>query len=128
MLKKFSVIAAAAVATVAVAACGAALSTEAQTQAIASGMTDAFKSASITNGLTEAQVADAGFDLTCPSDVKADQDVNCTLKGKLSGESAEAAMKTDSDGVLAIADDAALGDSLVVIEEAELAAIEAGTN
>ncbi len=128
MLKKFSVIAAAAVATVAVAACGAALNTEAQTQTLVTGMNDAFKSANIANGLTEAEVAEAGFNLTCPGDVKADQEVNCTLEGKLSGESDEVAMKTDSDGVLAIADDAALSASMLVIDQAEVAAIKAGTN
>jgi len=122
MLKKFSVIAAAAVATVAVAACGGYDPTDAA-NAYANDVNATWQTYVTDHGLTSAEATSAGVTFTCPTNVQKDQDFACTLKGKNTGESVDVQMQINSSDELVPANQGTFEAADVRIEAAELAAI-----
>jgi len=122
MLKKFTVVAAAAVATVAVAACGGYDPTDAA-NTYANTVNAQWQTFVTDHGLTSTQAATAGVTFTCPTNVQKDQDFTCTLKGKNSGESVDVQMQINSSDELVPANEANLAAAELRLDKAELAAI-----
>ncbi len=125
MLKKFSVIAAA-VATLAVAACGTTEidTTEAQAGTAAS-INATYQEYYAEQGITSAEAASAGVTFTCPDNVAEGETFSCTVKGKNSGESVDVQM-TVTDDALAPVDQKAYDAALIRVDQAETATVEAG--
>ncbi len=126
MLKKFSVIAAAAVATLAVAACGTTEidTTEAQAGTAAS-INATYQEYYAEQGITSAEAASSGVTFTCPDSVPEGETFSCTVKGKNSGESVDVQM-TVTDDALAPVDQKAYDAALIRVDQAETATVEAG--
>ena len=127
MLKKFSVIAAAAVATVAVAACGTTtIDTTEATAADAAAINAEWQAYYAEQGITSAEAASAGVTFTCPDNVAEGETFSCTIKGTNSGESVDVQMTVKDGTQLAPVDEKAYAAAIVRVDEAEAATIEAG--
>ncbi|MBJ7342946.1 MAG: hypothetical protein JHC46_05100 [Solirubrobacteraceae bacterium] len=126
MLKKFSVIAAAAVATLAVAACGTTeIDLTAATEKEAQAITAVWQAYYAEQGITSAEAASSGVTFTCPDSVPEGETFSCTVKGKNSGESVDVQM-TVTDDALAPVDQKAYDAALIRVDQAETATVEAG--
>jgi hypothetical protein len=106
MLKKFSVIAAAGVATVALVACGGYDVTPAA-DSYAQTANDEIKALEAELGLTGTEAAGASVTFTCPKSVQKDEVFTCTVKGSLTGETIDVEMKVNSSDELVPANAAA---------------------
>ena len=127
MLKKFSVIAAAAVANVAVAACGTTtIDTTEATAADAAAINAEWQAYYAEQGITSAEAASAGVTFTCPDNVAEGETFSCTIKGTNSGESVDVQMTVKDGTQLAPVDEKAYAAAIVRVDEAEAATIEAG--
>ncbi len=126
MLKKFSVIAAA-VATLAVAACGTTEidTTEAQAGTAAS-INATYQEYYAEQGITSAEAASSGVTFTCPDSVPEGETFSCTIKGKNSGESVDVQMTFNDSTVLTPVDQKAYDAALIRVDQAETATVEAG--
>jgi hypothetical protein len=127
MLKKFSVIAAAAVATVAVAACGGYDPTAAADD-YANTINSQWETYYTDKGLTSSEAASAGVTFTCPDNVQKDEAFTCTLEGKNSGESVDVQMEVNDSDVLVPANDTDYNDAVTQIDAAEAAGITVSAN
>jgi hypothetical protein len=127
MLKKFSVIAAAAVATVAVAACGTAEidTTEAQA-ATAASLSATYEAYYAEQGISSADAGSSGITFTCPDTVPEGETFSCTIGGKNSGESVDVQMTFNDSTELVAVDQKAYDAAVVRVDEAETVALEAG--
>lgn len=122
MLKKFSVVAAAAVATVAVAACGGYDPTDAA-NTYANDINAQWQTYVTDHGLTSTQAASAGITFTCPTNVQKDQAFTCTMKGKNSGDTVDVQMQVNSSDQLVAANDTTFAAAELRLDKAEAAAI-----
>jgi len=124
MLKKFSVIAAAAVATVAVAACGG-YDPTAAADSYAQTANDQVKAMEAELGLTGTEAAGASVTFTCPKNVQKDQVFTCTVKGSLTGETIDVEMKINSSDELVPANAAAYTAAEERLAKTEYASVNA---
>jgi len=128
MLKKFAVVIAAGVATVALAACGGYDPTDA-VNSFNDDVNSEIQSALSTAGITGAEATEAGVKLSCPNDVQKEEAFTCTVTGNLSGNSADVQMEVNSSDELAPLNDSAFQGEIDAISEAEGTAIgEAAAN
>ncbi|MBJ7245018.1 MAG: hypothetical protein JHD03_09430 [Solirubrobacteraceae bacterium] len=127
MLKKFSVIAAAAVATLAVAACGTTeIDLTAATEKEAQAITAVWQAYYAEQGITSAEAASAGVTFTCPDSVAEGETFSCTIKGTNSGESVDVQMTVNDATKLVPVDKKAFDAAIAQMDAAEGATVEAG--
>lgn len=100
MLKKFAVVIAAGVATVALAACGGYDPTDAVNN-FNKEVNSQIQSSLSSAGITASVATDAGVDLKCPSDVEKETPFTCTVTGKLSEKTVDVQMEVNSSDELA---------------------------
>jgi len=122
MTKQLASVIAAAVATVALAACGGYDPTDA-VNSFNDTINSEIQSSLSTAGLTGAEAADAGVDLKCPNDVQKEEAFTCTVTGKLSGKSADVQMEVNSSDELAPVNESAFQGQLDTISESEGVAV-----
>jgi len=128
MTTKLVTVFAAAVATVALAACGGYDPTEAVNN-FNKQVNGQIQSALSSAGITGSAAADAGVNMSCPSDVQKDQDFTCTVTGKLSDKSVDVQMQVNSSDELAPANNSAFSAALDKLSTAEGTAVgKAATN
>ncbi len=128
MTKQLASVIAAAVATVALAACGGYDPTDAVNnfnEEVNSQIQSSLSSA----GLTGSAATDAGVDLKCPTNVEKETPFTCTVTGKLSGKTVDVQMDVNSSDELAPTNSSAFSKSIGDLSTAEGTAVgEAATN
>ncbi|MEI7692649.1 MAG: hypothetical protein WCJ50_09035 [Actinomycetes bacterium] len=122
MTKQFAAVIAAAVATIALAACGGYDPTEAVNN-FNKQVNGQIQSALSSAGITDSAAKGAGVDMSCPSDVQKEQAFTCTVTGKLSKKSVDVQMQVNSSDELAAASDSAFTAALKRLSTAEGAAV-----
>ncbi|MDP4603902.1 MAG: hypothetical protein NWQ82_03330 [Solirubrobacteraceae bacterium] len=122
MLKKFAVVIAAGVATVALAACGGYDPTDAVNN-FNKEVNSQIQSSLSSAGITASVATDAGVDLKCPSDVEKETPFTCTVTGKLSEKTVDVQMEVNSSDELAPANNSAFSAALNTLSTAEGTAV-----
>jgi hypothetical protein len=122
MTKQFAAVIAAAVATIALAACGGYDPTEAVNN-FNKQVNGQIQSALSSAGITGSAAADAGVNMSCPSDVQKEQDFTCTITGKLSEKSVDIQMQVNSSDELAPANNSAFSAALDKLSTVEGTAV-----
>ena len=128
MTKQLASVIAAAVATVALAACGGYDPTDA-VNSFNKEVNSQIQSSLSSAGITGSAATDAGVDLKCPSDVEKETPFTCTVTGKLSEKTVDVQMEVNSSDELAPANNTAFSTTLDKLSTAEGTAVgEAATN
>ena len=128
MTKQLASIIAAAVATVALAACGGYDPTDAVNN-FNKEVNSQIQSSLSSAGLTGSAATDAGVDLKCPTNVEKETPFTCTVTGKLSGKTVDVQMDVNSSDELAPTNSSAFSKSIGDLSTAEGTAVgEAATN
>ena len=128
MTKQLASVIAAAVATVALAACGGYDPTDAVNN-FNKEVNSQIQSSLSSAGITGSAATDAGVDLKCPSDVEKETPFTCTVTGKLSEKTVDVQMDVNSSDELAPTNSSAFSKSIGDLSTAEGTAVgEAATN
>ncbi len=128
MTKQLASVIAAAVATVALAACGGYDPTDAVNN-FNKEVNSQIQSSLSSAGLTGSAATDAGVDLKCPTNVEKETPFTCTVTGKLSGKTVDVQMDVNSSDELAPTNSSAFSKSIGDLSTAEGTAVgEAATN
>ena len=128
MTKQLASVIAAAVATVALAACGGYDPTDAVNN-FNKEVNSQIQSSLSSAGITGSAATDAGVDLKCPTNVEKETPFTCTVTGKLSGKTVDVQMDVNSSDELAPTNSSAFSKSIGDLSTAEGTAVgEAATN
>lgn len=122
MTKQLAAVIAAAVATVALAACGGYDPTDAVNN-FNKEVNSQIQSSLSSAGITASVATDAGVDLKCPSDVEKETPFTCTVTGKLSEKTVDVQMEVNSSDELAPANNSAFSAALNTLSTAEGTAV-----
>jgi len=122
MTKQFAAGIAAAVATVALAACGGYDPTDAVNN-FNKQVNSQIQSSLSTAGITGSAAAGAGVTMSCPKDVQKEQAFTCTIKGKMSEKTVDVQLQINSSDELAPANNSAFSAALNRLSTAEGTAV-----